>query len=46
MDYDCFQKSDKLNVPKIKDKGYLDVNSVKFGIENIISIVCMNIRNT
>ena len=45
LDYDCFHKSDKLNVLKIKDKCYLDVNSVKFGKENIISVVYMNIRS-
>ena len=30
---------------KIKDKCYLDDNSVKFGKENIISFVYMNIRS-
>ena len=34
-----------MSVPKIKDKCCLDVNSVKFAKENIISVVYMNIRS-
>ena len=45
LDYDYFYNCGKLNVPKIKDKCYLNVNSVTLDKENIISVVYMNIRS-
>ena len=34
-----------MNVSKIENKCYLDVNSVKFDKQNVISVVYMSIRS-
>ena len=44
LDYDCFSKLNKSASSKRKDECYLDLNDVKLGNKNSISIVYMNIR--
>ena len=43
FDYDCFSRLNKSTSFKIKDECYLDLNDVKFGNKNSISVVNMNI---
>ena len=44
-DFDCFSRINKSTSLKREDECYLDLNNVKFGNKNSISVVYMNIRS-